>query len=166
MGGCGARWTVCPLLPSSLRHSYKTHIRGIYDTSYLSYLRSVLSLFYSPSSASPPLSHYTKTSGRVTPAGPVRQHRHLSSQALTRVRARRVRRSMAAGRARWWTLGGRAWPMAMRISETRSGDNCVGFCRRRRRSPSGGPPLMLVFVGVVQNVLLGWRHVLSEAPHS
>ena len=38
---------------------------------------------YSLSSASPPLSHYIKTSGRVTLAGPVRQHGRLSSQALT-----------------------------------------------------------------------------------
>jgi hypothetical protein len=38
---------------------------------------------YSPSSASPPLSHYTKTSGRVTPAGPVRQHGRSSMRALT-----------------------------------------------------------------------------------
>jgi len=38
---------------------------------------------YSSSSASLPLSHYTKTSGRVTPAGPVHRHGHLSLRAST-----------------------------------------------------------------------------------
>jgi hypothetical protein len=48
LGGRGARWAVC-LLTFSCHHLQLTrapkHIRGIYDTSYLSYLRSVLLLF-------------------------------------------------------------------------------------------------------------------------
>ena len=48
LGGRGARWAVC-LLTFSCHHFQLTrapkHIRGIYDTSYLSYLRSVLLLF-------------------------------------------------------------------------------------------------------------------------
>jgi len=47
LGGRGARWTVC-LLTFSCRPLRLTparnYIRGIYDTSYLSYLRSILSL--------------------------------------------------------------------------------------------------------------------------
>lgn len=44
----------------------------------------------SPSSASPPLSHYTKMSGRAMPAGPGRQRGRLSTQASTYVRSKRA----------------------------------------------------------------------------
>jgi hypothetical protein len=47
LGGRGARWAVCLLTFSchllQLTRAHK-HIRGIYDTSYLSYLRSILLL--------------------------------------------------------------------------------------------------------------------------
>jgi hypothetical protein len=42
------------------------------------------------SSASLPLSHCTKMSGRATPAGPARQHGHLSTQASTYMRLKRA----------------------------------------------------------------------------
>ena len=48
LGGRGTRWAVCLLTfschPPRLTRVHK-HFRGIYDTSYLSYLRSILSLF-------------------------------------------------------------------------------------------------------------------------
>jgi hypothetical protein len=44
----------------------------------------------SPSSASPPLSHCTKMSGRAMPAGPARQRGRLSTQASTYMRSKRA----------------------------------------------------------------------------
>lgn len=44
----------------------------------------------SPSSASPPLSHCTKMSGRAMPAGPVRQRGRLSTRASTSMRSKRA----------------------------------------------------------------------------
>jgi hypothetical protein len=44
----------------------------------------------SPSSALPPLSHYTKMSGRAMPAGPARQRGRLSTQASTYLRSKRA----------------------------------------------------------------------------
>lgn len=43
-----------------------------------------------PSSASPPLSHCTKMSGRVMPAGPAHQRGRLNTRASTYTRSKRV----------------------------------------------------------------------------
>jgi hypothetical protein len=74
---------------------------------------------------------------------------------------------MVAWRARWWTLGGRTRSMAMRVSKARSRDNGVGIVLIPAATIAGTiqwPLLMSAPVGVVQDVLLGWRHVRSKAP--
>ena len=76
---------------------------------------------------------------------------------------------MAARHARWWTLGGRTRSMAMRVSKTCSRDNGVGIVLIPVATVTGTVQwllLMSVPVGVVQDVLLGWRHVRSEAPRT
>jgi hypothetical protein len=80
---------------------------------------------------------------------------------LRPARARRERRGMAARRVRWRTLGGRTRAVAMRIPKACRGDHGVRFCRCPLR-----PPVAVADVDPVahaQHVLLGWRHVRSEA---
>jgi hypothetical protein len=76
---------------------------------------------------------------------------------------------MVAWRARWWTFGGRTRSMAMRVSKACSRDDGVGIVLILAATAAGTiqwPLLMSVPVGVVQDVLLGWRHVRSEAPRA
>jgi hypothetical protein len=59
--------------------------------------------------------------------------------------------------------------MAMRVSKACSRDDGVGIELIPAATAAGNtqwPLLMSVPVGVVQDVLLGWRHVWSEAPRA
>jgi len=105
----------------------------------------------SPSSASPRLSHYTKTSGRAT-LGAWRASMDAGACRLRPARARRERRGMAAWRVRWRTLGGqtRAWPCGYQKLAA-----ATMACVSVATSSSG--------CRVTQHVLPGWRHVRSEA---
>jgi hypothetical protein len=112
------------ILASSLK---QTHPRGIYDTSYLSYLRSVLSLFPQFGLTAVVALHQDVWSrysgGSRAPAWTL----ELAGFDLYGLEDCDTAWLQAAGRTWWWTLGGRARSMAMRISETRSGDNGVGW---------------------------------------
>jgi hypothetical protein len=112
---------------------------------------------YSRSLASPPLSHYTKTSGHATPAGPAHRLGRSSMWASICIRSKRVGRHGCEACAVADTLRpsvgcGRA---GIRSSQPR---RWRAFLLPHHLSVAAADVCPLS-----QDVLLGWRHVRSEA---
>jgi hypothetical protein len=99
----------------------RTHIRGIYDASYLSYLRSVLSLLPQFGLISFVALHqdvWSRYTGGSTALAWTLEHAGFDLYVLEE--------TTAAWRARWRILGGRARSMAMRVPVVVAQDVLLG----------------------------------------